>query len=218
MAGRRDPSTKATATRERILRAAEDVVLSDGVAQLTLERAAERAGASKGGVLYHFKTRNDLVTAMVERMVERFDAGVRRCRAELAAGDGVAGSEVSYARAYVEECLLEMRPDADPAQAREERIGAALIAAIAAQPDLLRPLQQGFAGWQAELETDAAGRGEDQVAATVARLAADGLWLCELFGIDALTPAMRAQVAGRLRGMVAEGMVVEGRVSEGMVR
>jgi len=193
-----DPSpSRATATRERILRAAEDVVLHDGVAHLTLEKAADRAGVSKGGVLYHFKTRNDLVTAMVDQMTGRFDAGMERCREELGASLGRGTAAVSAVRAYVEECLSEIGPDDE----REERIGAALIAAASAQAELLRPLQRSFAGWQAEIERDATERGQDQVEATVARLAADGLWLCELFGIDALTPAMREQVAARLRTM-----------------
>ncbi|MFZ0159160.1 MAG: TetR family transcriptional regulator [Kineosporiaceae bacterium] len=178
----------AVATRDLILRAAQDVVLTEGVAHLTLEQAAERAGLSKGGVLYHFRSRNDLVAAMVQRLVQRFDVGVRaRHQAAPAA---------SFAHAYVEECLVEATSEHEQ---REERVGAALIAAIAARPDLLRPLREAFAGWQRQLEDDAA----DPVEATVARLAADGLWLCELFGIDALTPAMREQVSARLRRMVS---------------
>ncbi len=178
----------AAATRELIVLAAQDVVLSDGVARLTLEKAAERAGVSKGGVLYHFRTRNDLVAAMVERLAERFESGLVACHE--------AWPDKPFAHAYVEECLAEVT-DAD--EAHEERVGAALLAAIAAEPALLGPLREAFDGWQRQIEGDAA----DPVGATVARLAADGLWLCELFGIDALTPAMREQVTARLRAMVS---------------
>jgi AcrR family transcriptional regulator len=177
----------AAATRERILLAAEDVVLTDGVSALTLEKAAARAGVSKGGVLYHFGTRNDLVTAMVQRMADRFDAAVR---VQQAADPGA-----SYAAAYVEECLAEPTEEDE----RSERVGAALIAAIAADPDLLEPIRRAFAGWQAQIEAGDA----DPVNASIARLAADGLWLCEMFGIAGLSPALRVRVIERIRGMVS---------------
>ncbi|MBL8931058.1 MAG: TetR family transcriptional regulator [Kineosporiaceae bacterium] len=183
MARKRDSAT----TRELILRAAEDVVIADGVARLTLEKAAARAGVSKGGVLYHFATRNDLVAAMVERLATRFQAGMDDVRA--------AHPHYSFARAYLEECLAA--PAEGEPVPHEERVGSALIAAIAAEPALLAPLRAAFGGWQHQIEQSA-----DPVAATIARLAADGLWLCELFGIDGLSPQLREQVAHRLRLLV----------------
>jgi AcrR family transcriptional regulator len=176
-------------TRDKILEAAEDVVLTDGVVCLTLEKAAVRAGLSKGGVLYHFRSKEALVAAMVERLSERFEEGLREHRARRP-------EPGSFARAYVEECFAEP-VTAD--EIRGERVGAALLAAIASQPELLATLRTSFAGWQAELETDSV----DPVDATIARFAADGLWLCELFGIDAVTPQMRDAVRTRLLEMVS---------------
>ena len=54
-------------------------------------------------------------------------------------------------------------------------------AAAAAEPELLAPLQEAFQRWQAALAED----GLDPVVATVVRLASDGLWLCDLFGLGA---------------------------------
>ena len=48
-------------------------MLRDGVARLTLEAAAAEAGLSKGGVLYHFPTRDALVAGMVSKIIEEFD-------------------------------------------------------------------------------------------------------------------------------------------------
>jgi hypothetical protein len=76
------------------------------------------------------------------------------------------------------------RPD------REDRLGAALIAAAAAQPDLLVPLQEAADRWQDRLEHD----GLDPTVATVLRLACDGLWLCDLFGLAAPAAARRVAV------------------------
>jgi len=54
-------------TRERLLDAAAKVVHRDGAQALTLDAVAQEAEVSKGGLLYHFKSKNDLVNAMVER-------------------------------------------------------------------------------------------------------------------------------------------------------
>src|SRR5687767_14471935 len=43
--------------RERILEAAERVVGDVGAARMTLEGVAQAAGVSKGGLLYHFPTK-----------------------------------------------------------------------------------------------------------------------------------------------------------------
>jgi AcrR family transcriptional regulator len=72
---------------------------------------------------------------------------------------------------------------------RDDRLGAALIAA-AARPDLVGPLRMAFDRWQARVEDD----GIDPVRATVVRLAADGLWLSELFGLAAPSASLRAAV------------------------
>jgi AcrR family transcriptional regulator len=175
-----------TSTRERILDAAEDVVLTDGVAALTLDKAAARAGMSKGGVLYHFRSRAALVSAMVQRLADRFDAGLTAHRRDDGPG--------SLARAYVRECFA---PPQGEDEQRVEQLGAAVLAAMACEPDLLQPLRQAFAGWQRDIEAEAV----DPVKATVARLAADGLWLCELFGLAGLSPELREQVRGELEEM-----------------
>jgi AcrR family transcriptional regulator len=175
----------ARGTRDRILAAAEDVVLSDGVARLTLEKAAARAGVSKGGVLYHFPSRSALVAAMVGRLADSFDAALAGHLARLDASPG------AYARAYVEESFAEPAGEQDE---RGERLGAAVLAAMASEPELLDPLREAFGRWQAEIERDTA----DAVAGTIARLAADGLWLSELFGLAPLDPDLRRRVRDEL--------------------
>ena len=64
--------------RERILEAAERVVGDVGAARMTLEGVAQAAGVSKGGLLYHFPTKEALTEAMIERLVRGFYAKVRQ--------------------------------------------------------------------------------------------------------------------------------------------
>lgn len=61
--------------RNFILMAAEQLVKTQGAAQLTFDRLSEETGISKGGLLYHFASKDELVLAMMERLVntrERF--------------------------------------------------------------------------------------------------------------------------------------------------
>ncbi|TAN63226.1 MAG: TetR/AcrR family transcriptional regulator, partial [Magnetospirillum sp.] len=46
-------------TSDNIIDAAMAIVRDQGVAKLTLDEAAKKAGISKGGVLYHFKSKDD---------------------------------------------------------------------------------------------------------------------------------------------------------------
>ncbi len=71
--------------RDRLFGAALTVGLEDGFGRVTLERVAERAGVSKGGLLYHFNTKEDFVRDLLERYGEGGPGE---------AGGSSAGSEV----------------------------------------------------------------------------------------------------------------------------
>ncbi len=176
--------TRAQDTRERILFGAEEVVLRDGVAHLTLEAAASEAGISKGGILYHFPTRAALVAAMVERLSAQFSEDLAR----HSAGSGLPGA---FTTAYLE---ATFGPSGDVVGSRERRLGAAVIAGVAADTELLEPLREHFAAWQHALVTD----GLSPASASLIRLAADGLWFTELLGLAPLDVDLRSSVREEL--------------------
>ncbi len=179
---------RPTETRSRIVCAAEEVVIRDGVAKLTLDAAAHEAGVSKGGVLYHFPTRAALVAAMVERFVVSFDA-------DLARRGCAGGRPGDFVRAYID---ATVSPSLEPGDPREQHLGAALLAGVASDPDLLEPLRARFASWQASIEAD----GIDQVVGTVIRLACDGMWLSDLFGLAPVAGRLRTEAGADLRRLV----------------
>ena len=63
-------------TRKRLLDAAAAVVRRDGAQALTLDAVAAEAGVSKGGLLYHFKSKRELLDAMLEGWLEEFAAEI----------------------------------------------------------------------------------------------------------------------------------------------
>ncbi len=176
-------------TRQAIVRAANAIVQRDGVARLTIEAVAHEAGLSKGGVLYHFPSKDALVVGMVKALIDDFEDDIQHAAADDAERTG------RWLRAYVRASCCT---DATPLEMQ-----ASLIAAIATNPALLEPLRTRYAEWQAQAEAD----GVPAVTATIIRLAVDGLWLADLFGL--------APPTGDLRGRVTEALLDLTRQAKG---
>jgi AcrR family transcriptional regulator len=158
-----------TGTRDRLLDAAATVVHRDGAQALTLDAVAHEAEVSKGGLLYHFKSKRELLDALVGRWLDEFQEDI-----DAAGGGFVAG----YVRA------------SDGAKAEE----SGLLAALVADPAVLATVRDRYATWQDRVATE----GGDPVEATVARLAADGLWLADLLGMAPPHGELRERVLARL--------------------
>lgn len=159
-------------TREKIIDAAMTVVREQGVARLTLDEAARIAGVSKGGVLYHFRSKDDLIGAMVARLIEQCEALQHRHHAELPEGPN------RWAKAAVLAAFDPCGPSRDP-------VGGALLAAVTVNPALVRPLEAKTREWVARMRSDSP-RPE---IALLAALAMDGLWLHDMVGLRVLDDA-----------------------------
>jgi len=101
------------AARAAALDAADALLAEEGIAAFTLEAVADRAGISKGGLLYHFPTKEALVAGLM-----------RRCLAEEP--DPIVSEADGTPRLRI--------PD-DPAE-HKPALGA-MMAAAAQHPDLL---------------------------------------------------------------------------------
>ncbi len=171
---------KSAATRVAILAAAARLIRRDGVATLTLDAVAREANLSKGGLLYHFPSKDALVSAMIEELMRREDESL------AVASDALPGA---WLRAYVRSGFAS--------NAAFDELSAGLLAAVATNQALLAPVRAGFAAWQAR----AVGDGVDPAIATIVRLAVDGLWLTDLLQIAPLDSQLRAEVERALVGL-----------------
>ncbi|WP_086829710.1 TetR/AcrR family transcriptional regulator [Allokutzneria sp. NRRL B-24872] len=175
-----------TETRTKLLDAAADIVVREGAQHLTLDAVAERAGVSKGGLLYHFRSKNALVEAMVERMVTEFDAAM----------EATPGQPRAVTRAYLTATIgREWSPSGD---SESDRLVSALFAATLVEPSALEPLRAMYARWQERLEGD----GIDPAVATLVRMAVDGWWLSRLAGLSPPGPDLHAQVFALLSDLI----------------
>lgn len=176
-------SRAAGETRAHILQAASRVILAEGVDALTLEAVARAAGVSKGGLLYHFPSKEALIVGMVDQLCDAFDEALEReiAREEPAEAPG------RWLRAYLRVCFAS--------QGEALEISPALLAAVATNPDLLAPVRERFERWDSRARQD----GIDPALATAIRLAADGLWFADLGG---LAPPARAERAAVLEALL----------------
>jgi TetR/AcrR family transcriptional repressor of nem operon len=99
-----------TATRERILDAAQRIVLERGFAATSVDAVLAQAPATKGAFFHHFPTKNDLGRALLERyaaaderMLETFLAAAE------AESDDPAEQLVAFVRQF-EEVADELAP------------------------------------------------------------------------------------------------------------
>ncbi|MFD5698474.1 TetR/AcrR family transcriptional regulator [Streptomyces lasiicapitis] len=152
--------------RNRLLNAAERLLVKQGVDAIRLEAVAAEAGVSKGGLLYHFPTKLALVQGVVERLADRFEE-------VLPGPDAPPGA---YARAWLDASIPPEAPEGESTPS--DSVPVALLAA-ANGPEVLGILQGRYQVWQERLERDGLPPG----VATLVRMAVDGWWTARLLGL-----------------------------------
>lgn len=153
------------------------LIATAGFTHFTLDAVALAAGISKGGLLHHFPTKNDLLHGLAELSLQMWDERLAR---ELAQEpDGTAGR---YCRAYIRG-TFDKEPD--------DVLMLTVLSRIQSQyPDVFFELENTFK----HIDHDdglPAGR------ALAIHLSCDGFWLSELAGVllpEAQTLALRNEL------------------------
>lgn len=177
----------ACSARDRLLDSAEALACSVGAANLTLDAVAQAAGVSKGGLLYHFPSKDALLAAMLERHIGQLDASCCRMLETLPAGDAAA-----ELKAWV---LSMLQPD----PVRRD-MGAAVLAAAANNPALLDCLRERHA---ARIGQVVASSGNFALAAVI-MLAVDGFVQSEIWRVSTFTDAQRAEIVRQLLALAEQ--------------
>lgn len=158
---------KRTIDRNAILDAAEAIVTEEGAGQLTFDAVARRAGVSKGGVLYCYASKRELVAAMTRRDLDRFLREVDAQRQALA--DGANADMLAH--------LAATRDESDRLAAR----AASLMAAMAESPEHAAAIRDYYRN-----RLELFGRDER---ARIAFFAAEGAFLLRGLGLVDLSEA-----------------------------
>ncbi|MBB4236631.1 TetR/AcrR family transcriptional regulator [Rhizobium esperanzae] len=171
--------------RDRILDAAEAVILASGGRNLTLDAVAERAGISKGGLVYSFATKDELIQATLEREGERFQEAVRQ-----RLGNGPTGP-VELVLAHIEEALNEDDTSTQKA--------AFLIAALVHAPEKLKSLRRFYSELLDTLRSESGEMAEVRQAI----LAVEGIFLLRALGLAQVSQEELKSVLLHARDSVA---------------
>jgi AcrR family transcriptional regulator len=156
--------------REKLLDAAERVVVEQGPDMLTLDAVAAAAGVSKGGLLYHFPSKEALIEALIDQLIVGFD----RAFAGLL-GDEPEGTPGRWSRAFVR-LMLDRTPEA---LERERRASVALLATVVNRLELLDRLRAQYDTWREVIGDDGLPPGR----AIAVFAALDGVWFWRLFAM-----------------------------------
>ncbi len=150
---------KAISAREAILEAAAALAAEGGVAALGVEQVNKRAGVSKGAFFYHFKTKDEMIHALVEHVSSAFVAGLAKKRSKGA----------RFTDALVDMTLQEVR--------QRGPLISALIAAVYLDRSIGDRVKEQVGEWTKRMIRD------DELTperALVVRLCLDGLMLSTL--------------------------------------
>ncbi|SDJ28552.1 TetR/AcrR family transcriptional regulator [Natribacillus halophilus] len=167
---------------DELLDATQRVINSRGVAYLTIENVAKEAGVSKGGLLYHFPSKNALIQGVIKEVLERYAEGMENINEK----DVEKGH---FIRSYAEASLNN-----------PQQLKAGLLAAIATDQELLKPVQEFHEEWQEKIEDD----GLDPILATIYRLIIDGLWFNDIFDLAPPKGELRRDVLDRFDRLTRE--------------
>lgn len=171
-------------TRERVLQAAERVIIETGAARLTLEGVAQAASVSKGGLLYHFPSKESLLCALAQRYVENIDKCIG------AAKNGLTGSVSRNLKAII---LGELGSHSKTTEAM-------MLAMAANDVALLKVIRAHVADYTSEIKENSA----DFPRAAIISLAIDGLKMRESMRISAFTTTQREEIVQELLKLADE--------------
>ncbi|WP_041527432.1 TetR/AcrR family transcriptional regulator [Paracoccus aminophilus] len=147
--------------RQRLLDATAEIAVGQGLHAVTVQSVAAAAGVTKGGLFHHFASKDDLIHEVVRQQLEQVDAIVEEALAQDGASYGC------FTRAYV----LAIFAVCDTA--------APVSIALFAEPSHRR-IWTDWVNQRLERHRETDG----SVALTAVRMAADGVWLWDLWDED----------------------------------
>lgn len=169
-------------TRDRILAAAAAVAHEVGPAHLSLDAVAAEAGVSKGGLLYHFPTKQALLVAIIETQLATVEQAIE-------AATRPPGQPNGAARALIEAFRAMMKCKGDPP--------TGVFAALAENPALIEPVRAHNCRTAERLKNSA-----DPERALIAFYAIEGMRALHLFQADPLDQAERDRVLDAITGLL----------------
>lgn len=175
--------------RAMILDAVIAIVERDGVTALTFNAVAEETGLTRGGLLYHFPSRGQLILATHRHLADMWEARMTQAAGTTADTAGFSERDAAYIETGVRaatraELLLMLEGTDNPALAEVWRSVTGRWAPSVPEDD----------------DPTTLGR-------FIARLAADGLWVHEALSETMLPAELKERIFVELMAMANAGVL-----------
>ncbi|ANY78587.1 hypothetical protein BB934_10435 [Microvirga ossetica] len=177
-------------SREKILDAAAELVAEIGAGRLTLEAVAEKAGLSKGGLLYNFPTKDALLQAMIQRMIDQVTAEKQALRETAVPGPNLEARVVT--KTLLNICC----------GGKMQEFATGMMVATAENPRLLDPVREVINTTLDQLKTTS----DDLDAALLGWLATEGLSNLEMHNLSPFSEADRDRIVSAIDRLVVKGI------------
>lgn len=168
---------KSQLTNSQIIQAALSVAAENGAGKVTLDAVAKVAGVSKGGLIYHFPSKEALISAMVQHLLD--EAECQRTQQERTESSTLAA--VLQTRAHFTRQIAG-------------NAAMAILAAAAEQPALLQPVQQHNKDVMQQIQAEHG----NALQATLLLLASEALIYHDLLNLSPFTAAERSALEQQL--------------------
>lgn len=172
-------------TKVKLLEAASKIIVTQGIGSLTLEAVALEAGISKGGLLYHFPNKEELIIGLNLYALERFRGSIQL---EMEAGK-------NYVEAYAIATLNDLF--------HSEYLGidASVLGASANHIEVLKMWNEECIRFTVEMKKE----GIPFELGMSLRLVCDGLWYSKMFGIGEMDEEEQRRIIAYLLERIREG-------------
>ena len=178
--------TRPPQARDKVLAAARRIVENRGAGHLTFDELANESGVTRGGITYHFPTKEALLKALIE--------------ADIADWERTSGTlEPHCPCARTAEVMGQIRCNLASQDDGHKRFVSGLMSAAMVDPTLLDPIREyqrrKFAAWDWT---------ESDQMRYVLLLAAEGLFWQEFFDLNPLPPDMRQRIAATIERLAEQ--------------
>lgn len=177
--------TRPPVSKEKVLQAAERIVQRQGAGSLTYDQLVKESGVTRGGITYHFPTKDLLLRALMERDMQQWEAMEKNLRPRI--DNQEAADLIGSMRA--------MTRTSD----EQRRFVAGMLSAITHDQELLEPIRE------MNRERYEGQKGSPkEVNLMILELAAAGLFWQDITRCHEVPEAMRKKVIARLEALAKE--------------
>jgi AcrR family transcriptional regulator len=173
-------TTRSNNQADAILVAASQVIAQDGAGKLTIDAVAKKADMSKGGVLYHFPSKDALLEGMLNALLARIEER-RQATGKMSKLSGMLNS-------------IDLQDESDRA------MSLAILATAAQKPELLAPARAYFC----EVNEEVSAETKDPDLASILLLALEGMRFLNMLELNPWSSSESKRILERMHQMADE--------------